>query len=228
MLWKKNYDKTVHQCNVLEMLQQLDPSRSCCVQVEIHSRNIQSSHVHVHPPQMIQLSAGVPQNNNSYGLEEEHDSMWAVLSVMDIPIATAFTRNLQVATTVIAQVLINNLSMSNFGPQLLTRFSHIHQYYTCKADVSYYSYFQQFWTHNVWHFPFASSVVHAIPEKLKQVLILVANFSLAWRGVFLEITDSRVACLVVWGVMDFWLVMLKRCSCRGWNFVIRCSSNMRI
>jgi hypothetical protein len=97
--------------------------------------------VHVHPPQIIQLSAGVPQNNNSYGLEEEHDSMWAVLSVMDIPIATAFTRNLQVATTVIA--LINNLSMSNFGPQLLTRFSHIHHYYTCKADVSY-SYFQQF------------------------------------------------------------------------------------
>jgi hypothetical protein len=70
--------------------------------------------------------------------------MWAVLSVMDIPIATAFTRNLQVATTVIAQVLINNLSMSNFGPQLLTRCSHIHPYYTCKADVSYYSYFQQF------------------------------------------------------------------------------------
>lgn len=100
--------------------------------------------MHVHPPQMIQLSAGVPQNNNSYGLEEEHDSMWVVLSVMDIPIATAFTRNLQVATTVIAQVLVNNLSMSNFGPQLLTRFSHIHHYYTCKADVSYYSYFQQF------------------------------------------------------------------------------------
>jgi hypothetical protein len=43
--------------------------------------------------------------------------MWAVLSVMDIPIATAFTMNLQVATTVVAQVLINNLSMSNFGPQ---------------------------------------------------------------------------------------------------------------
>ncbi|KAH9575193.1 hypothetical protein CY35_01G099000 [Sphagnum magellanicum] len=53
---------------------------------------------------MIQLSAGVPQNNNLYGLEEEHDSTWAVLSVMDIPIASAFTRNLQVATTVIAQM----------------------------------------------------------------------------------------------------------------------------
>jgi hypothetical protein len=48
--------------------------------------------VHVHPPQMIQLSAGVPQNNNSYGLEEEHDSMWAVLAVMDIPIATAISQ----------------------------------------------------------------------------------------------------------------------------------------
>ncbi len=92
MLWKKNHDKTVHQCNVLEMLQQLDPSWSRCVQVEIHSKNIQSSHVHVHPPQMIQLSAGVPQNNNSYGLEEEHDSMWAVLAVMDIPIATAISQ----------------------------------------------------------------------------------------------------------------------------------------
>ncbi|CAM6020569.1 unnamed protein product [Sphagnum balticum] len=41
---------------------------------------------------------------NSYGLEEEQDSKWALLSVMDIPIATAFTRNLQVATTVIAQL----------------------------------------------------------------------------------------------------------------------------
>ncbi len=81
---------------------------------------------------------------------------------------------------------------------------------------------------NVWHFPFASFVVHAIPEKLKQVLILVANISLAWREVFLEITDSRVACLVVWGVMNFWLVMLKRCSGRGLNFVIGCSSNMHI
>ncbi len=199
MPWKKNHDKTVHQCNVLEVLQQLDPSWSRCVQVEIHSKNIQSSDVHVHPPQMIQLSAGVPQNNNSYGLEEEHDSMWAVLSVMDIPIASAFTRNLQVATTVIAQV--NNLSMWNFGPQLLTKSSHIHHYYTCKADVSYYSYFQQFWTHNVWHFPFASFVVHAIPEKLKQVLILVANFSLAWREVFLEITDSE---WLVWWSEGLW------------------------
>lgn len=32
MLWKKNHDKTVHQCNVLEVLQQLDPSWSRCVQ----------------------------------------------------------------------------------------------------------------------------------------------------------------------------------------------------